>query len=846
MAIKKSELYGSLWESCNELRGSMDASLYKDYILVLLFIKYISDKYADEPFAPIVIPEGASFKDMLKLKGNPEIGDKINKEIIGRIVEANGLKGTIDIADFNKDEMLGSGQEKTDKLSKLVAVFENPALDFSKNKAEGDDILGDAYEFLMRKFATESGKSKGQFYTPAEVSRILAKLLGINHANVTAETTVYDPTCGSGSLLLKVGDEAHVNISLYGQEMDMATAALARMNMVLHNHASDVLSIKHGNTIANPLFIDNNHLRTFDYVVANPPFSNKNWTSGIEPDKDTRFTDFGTPPEKNGDYAFLLHIVKSLKSNGKAAVILPHGVLFRGNAEAEIRKKLLQKGYIKAIIGLPANLFYGTGIPACIIVIDKNVRRNARTDRDTRTGRDLSLRDASVNRDTPVYHNSVQTGRDLSTHDDGIFFIDAAKGFLKDGDKNRLREQDIHKIVSTYNAQLEVPKFSRFVPMNEIADAKNDYNLNIPRYIDAQEEEDAQDIGAHLYGGIPAKDVADLSAFWQVFPSLEKELFAPFQGNKERLQLKTEDIKTTIFQHSEFLAFDAKMKTVFETWKSQNADYLFLIEKDVKPKAVISHISEDILAKYSEISLMDKYDIYQYVMNYWSETMQDDLYIIAADGWKADIIRITETNKKTGKITDKGWTCDLVPPDLITNRYFATEAKQIVLFEAKKENLATQLEELAEEHGAEDGFFAEWEKIDAKTIDKRLKTLEKSKKPSETEAAEIKVLTLYLENTKKQITLTAQIKTAKSALNDAVFAKYSTLQKPDIQQLVIHDKWMASIEKAVKSEMERISQRLTQRVTALADRYATPLSVLNEEVSALELTVMAHLKTMGF
>ena len=279
MAIKKSELYSSLWQSCDQLRGGMDASQYKDYVLVMLFIKYVSDKYAGVPYAPISIPDGASFKDMVALKGKPNIGDEINK-IIAKIAEANSLTGTIDLADFNDAAKLGSGKDMVDKLTKLIAIFENPELDFSKNRTEGDDLLGDAYEYLMRNFATESGKSKGQFYTPAEVSRTIAKIIGIRPENTTAETTVYDPTCGSGSLLLKVADEADKKISIYGQEIDVATTALARMNMILHDNPT--ADIRRENTLANPQFLDESErIKTFDYVVANPPFSFKAWSNGF-------------------------------------------------------------------------------------------------------------------------------------------------------------------------------------------------------------------------------------------------------------------------------------------------------------------------------------------------------------------------------------------------------------------------------------------------------------------------------------------------------------------------------------------------------------------------------------
>jgi type I restriction enzyme M protein len=510
MALKKSQIYSTLWRSCDELRGGMDASQYKDYVLTLLFMKYVSDKYAGNPLAPIHVPEGGGFADMVRQRNDKEIGDNINK-IIAKLAEENDLRGAIDLADFNNEDKLGRGQEMVDRLSKLIGIFEG--LDFRTNRAVGDDLLGDAYEFLMRHFATESGKSKGQFYTPAEVSRIMAKLIGIG-PTTRRDQTLYDPTCGSGSLLLKAADEAPNSITIYGQEMDNATRALARMNMILHDEPTAV--IHQDNTLANPYFkSDTGALKAFDFVVANPPFSSKGWTSGVNVGNDPfhRFQ-YGTPPAKNGDYAFLLHVLTSLKSTGKGAVIMPHGVLFRGNAEATIRRNLISRGFIKGIIGLPANLFYGTGIPACIVVLDKE-QANERQ---------------------------------------GIFFIDASRGFIKDGPKNRLREQDIHKIVDVFTRQLEVDGYSRMVGLEEIA--ANGFNLNIPRYIDASEPEDLHDLEAHLRGGIPNRDIDALCNYWEVFPSLRDELFEP--GDRpgySRAKVEPQAIKGVILAHPEFRAF---------------------------------------------------------------------------------------------------------------------------------------------------------------------------------------------------------------------------------------------------------------------------------------------------
>lgn len=484
MAIKKSELYSSLWKACDELRGGMDASQYKDYILVLLFMKYVSDKYGGQSDSIVRVPHGGSFQDMVLLKGKPGIGDGINK-IIRKFAEANNLVGIIDVADFDDNEKLGTGKDMQDRLSNLVGIFQNETLDFSKNRVEGDDLLGDAYEYLMRNFATESGKSKGQFYTPAEVSRVMAKVIGISHSKRRDET-IYDPTCGSGSLLLKAAHESPEGITIYGQENDVATRALAVMNMWLHEYPTAV--IERENTIASPQFKNpNGGLKTFDFAVSNPPFSSKSWSNGIDPSQDEfgRFEGYGIPPKRIGDYAFLLHMIKSLKSTGKGAIILPHGVLFRGNAEAEIRMNIIKRGYIKGVIGLPSNLFYGTGIPACIVVLDKEGAEGRK----------------------------------------GIFMIDSSKGFIKDGNKNRLRERDIHQIVDVFGRQVEIPKYSRLIPMAEIE--KNSYNLNISRYINNQEEEDLQDIEAHLKGDIPGRDIEALAPYWKVCPNIKQLLFLP-------------------------------------------------------------------------------------------------------------------------------------------------------------------------------------------------------------------------------------------------------------------------------------------------------------------------------
>jgi type I restriction enzyme M protein len=402
------------------------------------------------------------------------------------------------------------------------------------------------------------------------------------------------------------------------------------MNLILHDYAGALIHPGQS-TLAAPFFREREIIKTFDFVVANPPFSDKRWSQGMDPNElkpglvikeestDTvnfhRFSGFGVPPPKQGDYAYLLHIIKSLKPNGKAACILPHGVLFRGNAEAEIRKNLIQRGLIRAIIGLPTNLFYGTGIPACVILIDKE--------------------NAGARR--------------------GIFMIDASRGFMKEGPKNRLREMDIHRIVDVFRRGADVAKYARMVGHGEIE--KNNFNLNLPRYIDGQLLEDRQDIQGHLKGGIPERDVEGLSPYWTVCPTLRRALFKKTRPGYFDLAVKSEVISAAIHDHPEFITFTGGLSKHFARWRERETTRLKALKKKIHPKPLIVELAEGLLKHYESRPLINAYDIYQHLMDYWAETMQDDAYLIAEAGWKAETYRVIDTKKgKDGKkkVVDKG------------------------------------------------------------------------------------------------------------------------------------------------------------------------------------------------
>ncbi|KHL78102.1 type I restriction-modification system subunit M [Helicobacter pylori] len=813
MAIKKSELYSSLWAGADSLRGGMDASEYKNYVLNLLFLKYISDKARNNNFSEIEVPQGCFYEDILALEGDKEIGDKLNK-IIAKIAERNDLKGVIDSVDFNDNTKLGEGKAMIDTLSNLVKIFAD--LSLGAHGALDDDLLGDAYEYLMRHFASESGKSKGQFYTPSEVSLLLSLLLGIDE-NTRQDKSIYDPTCGSGSLLLKASSLAgKLGLTIYGQEKDISTTALCKMNMILHHSADADIAKGGSSTLSNPLFIKNGMLQTFDYVVANPPFSLKNWTDGLSIDPKSkqvindhfnRFED-GTPPEKNGDFAFLLHIIKSLKNTGKGAVILPHGVLFRGNAEGVIRKNLLLKGYIKGVIGLAPNLFYGTSIPACVIVLDKE---NAHARK-------------------------------------GVFVIDASKDFKKDGNKNRLREQDVQKMIDTFNALKEIPYYSKMVSLEEIS--ANDYNLNIPRYIAAKQESEKDLfalINSHKASYLPKNEIEAYAPYFQVFKELKNTLFK--KSDKEgyyALKTECENIKDYITQSLEYQTFHASVLSAFDRLELPTT--FNDLEPGFNPKTLIESVCQKVLKEFEKVGILDKYGVYQLFKDYYNEVLQDDWLLISLNGFEStkelrELTPLKDKNKKANYLEEPDFVIqktyyksDLIPKHLIKQRFFEKETKELEELENALNEKEALLDEFIEEHSNEEGLF-DGLKINESVLKKELKNA------TDLEGKQILKTALELLEAKNKA-LKMKNK-AYEELELKAFHQYKSLEINEIKDLIIKDKWLKSLKNALENKILKRINAFTSALNEIISSYSNSLLELDKEVKESESKVLEHLKDLG-
>lgn len=873
MALKKSEIYSTLWKCANKLRSNsgIGAESFKNYVLILLFIKYISDRVKSGESTIIEIPEGCTFDDIVACKEKRNIGDKINK-VIGQIAEKNELQDIISITDHDFcDRKLGTVDEASKLISELVAAFQTDGLDFSKNRAADDDLIGDAYEYLMRNFASQAGKDKGQFYTPTEVSRLMALLIGIDKDARPGVASVYDPTCGSGSLLLRVRAAAKRKVSIDGQDIDPANIELSYMNMVLHG--CDTADIRVGDTLNSPKHTTGGKLQTYDYIVSNPKFSLHNWMNGAkENDEYGRWnTKIGVPPQQYGDYAFLLHCVKCLKRDGKCAIILPNGVLTRGGEEAKLREWLIEQRLITGIIAFPANTFFGTTIAGNVLVLD-----NSRTR-------------------------------------DGVFFIDASNlGFKDEDSKIRLREQDIKRVIDAWYAREDIPHFSHLStyettqndgesePMYEIK--RKGFALNLSLYVTPEDKEIHHSIDAHLFGGIPQMDVERLSKYWSVCSTLPESLFKPYsveRADHYALAVPQEKVYATIEKNDSFRKQVASYEKIIQEWRKETEPLMLAVDKDNDPKTLIALWGQQMLDKFRACpSLVDEYDVYDQLMKYYAKTLQDDLFMISRDGWVASLILPT---KKSPKYTDL--QCDLLPVSLAVEHFHKELKRQLDDKEAQLSVVQEQMGNLLEEYDEDFQDTLFWGKFNASHLKEKIERctsvrlsdedktflesmlpfFEKSDRSKKATVSKMvasrknlfgdnvnvtkKTVNGLLANaekweysTKEQLEhwqqyaeLLGQEKTLKAGIKDldkqlyaALVKTYSGLTPEIIRPIVVREKWLAEISEQVICAMDEVTRSIVSEVMALHHRYEHTLSQLQQSYSTKEDAVKRHLADMGF
>ena len=498
------------------------------------------------------------------------------------------------------------------------------------------------------------------------------------------------------------------------------------------------------------------------------------------------------PPEGCADYAFLLHMLKSMDpDHGRAAIILPHGVLFRGGQEELIRKNLIKKGYIEGIIGLPSNLFYGTGIPACIIVLDK--------------------------KDAPYRKN--------------VFIIDASKNFVKDGNKNKLREQDIKKIIDTYTGRIEEEKYSKNVPMEDIE--AEEYNLNIPRYVDASVEEMKPDLKAHLLGGIPAIDVNGFDNYWKVAPNLKNELFS---NNSKKsyynLNVDKDNISEIIKQSNEINDYFETVRTRIKSWEKDIEDKLLNLDNTIRVKELIETISDKLLETFNDDILINKYDAYEYLMKYYEETFKDDLYMVTDNGW---IPSLTFAKDKKGNIKKNEFDSELLPKDIVINKYFKNENNEINELNNKLNNLISDFDSIVEENTGDEQLFNDYEQVN----EKALKDLKK-----EVEDKDIELINNLLNNLSEQKELKKEIKDKQELLNDKVIKEYNSLTEEESKNIIVYYKWFESIENKFNTCMSNLINNLANGITNLDDEYESTLTDLNNEIEEKEKELSSLLKDL--
>ena len=693
--MNKQQLAAKIWESANQMRSKIEANEYKDYILGFIFYKYLSDKeiqfcknndFAEEDIEALVeedeetvnyikknIGYFIAYDDLFRTwinKGKDFDVSNVREALsaFSRLISPAHKKlfdGIFDTLQTGLSKLGDTAAKQTKAISDLLHLIKDIPMD----SKQGYDVLGFIYEYLIEKFAANAGKKAGEFYTPHEVSVLLSEIVS-NHLKDRKEIQIYDSCSGSGSLLINIGNSVakHIddrnNIKYYAQELKKNTYNLTRMNLVMRDILPNNIVTRNGDTLEDdwPYFDENDAVHTYntlyvDAVVSNPPYSQK-WDPANK-DSDPRYSRFGLAPKSKADFAFLLHDLFHIKPDGIMTIVLPHGVLFRGGEEGQIREKLIESNHIDAIIGLPPSIFFGTGIPTVVIVL-KQKRKN--TD---------------------------------------VLIIDASKGFVKEGKNNKLRASDIKKIADIIRDRQTSPKFSKVVERDTIR--KNEYNLNIPRYVDSSENPESWDIYASMFGGIPAKEIDELEKYWQAFPNLREALFN--KTSEVNSELKVEDINAAIKEQASVKAFKNKFDNSFNDLDAFLKRELLTNMQTVNVPREKEVLSNDIFKRLETISLIDKYEAYQLLDNEW-ETIKVDLEIIQTEGFGAT--KIVDPNmvlkKKDGKDVEvqDGWKGRIMPFELVQEAYLKEELQSLQKKENRLLEITSEYEEIIDSFSEEE------------------------------------------------------------------------------------------------------------------------------------------------
>lgn len=821
--MNKQQLASKIWESANKMRSKIEANEYKDYILGFIFYKFLSDKevkylkglgYMDEEIDTVTEEDQEIVANVQKNIGYfisyenlfstwLSMGSDFNVANVrdalsafSRLINSSHKKvfdGIFDTLQTGLSKLGDNSNSQTKAISDLLHLIRDIPMDGKQDY----DVLGFIYEYLISNFAANAGKKAGEFYTPHEVSLLMSEIVA-DHLKDRAEIKIYDPTSGSGSLLINIGKAVakHMGdsdrVKYYAQELKENTYNLTRMNLVMRGILPDNIVTRNGDTLEDdwPYFDESDPIGTYDplyvdAVVSNPPYS-QNWNPA-DKEADPRYARFGVAPKGKADYAFLLHDLFHIKSDGIMTIVLPHGVLFRGGEEGEIRKNLIESNHIDAVIGLPANIFFGTGIPTIIMVLKQ---KRDRTD---------------------------------------VLIVDASKGFEKASKNNKLRASDIKKITDVVTKRLDEDQFSRVVSRDEIR--ANDYNLNIPRYVDSSEKPESWDIYAAMFGGIPAKEIADLDVYWNAFPGLKGTLFRVDNGSYA--SLKVDDVKKAVSEHPDVKAFTAHYISAFDGFDGYLNQELMQAQNSVNISREEAVLSDDIFHRMSSIPLVNAYEAYQILDNAWNK-IAVDLEIIQTEGFAAakQVDPNMIVKKKDGKDQEvqDGWVGHVLPFELVQSQMLSTDVAALKDAEERLSEITARYEEALDaipEEEKDKEFINEdksafvWPEV------------KKAIKAKELDADIIAVLKKAYSDNEEEKKLKRQIKDKAAALHMETKAAIEGLSDDEVMDL-LHEKWITPLVEGLAKLPESIIADFVRKLDKLVAKYSTTFSEVEDQIAETE------------